>query len=1113
MPWRLHRSERSDSLVGRLADVLSQSTDDPFTPDVVAVPARGVERWLNQRLAHALGATDGTGDGVSANIRFPSPSGLVDTAVTAAIDIDDDPWTQTTWRLLHVIDASLDEPWCAPLARHLAGGQGRRLATSQRLSGLFASYGSQRPAMVRDWRAGRDTDGSGTMLSDDLTWQAELWRRLRTAIGIASPAERLEDVCRRLREEPEITDLPPRLSVFGPTRLSTDQVAVMRALAEHRDVHLWLPHPSAALWETTHAARGRRRDDPTRHSVRHPLLASLGRDVREMQQLLTEAGGATTDEHHPAAPPPATLLGRVQAGIRDDEPPPGVPLAGADTRAMLDADDRSVQVHACHGRSRQVEVLREVLLGLLEDDPSLEPRDVLVMCPDIESYAPHISATFGLGGSDAVHPGHLLRVQLADRSLRQTNPLLATIGRLLELADSRVTTSQVLDLAASPPVRRRFRFGDDELVRIRVWVTAAGVRWGLDAAHRAPYRMQRVAQNTWEAGLDRVLLGTAMSEDELHWVGLALPLDDVDSRDIELAGRLSELLDRLAQTLDRLRDDQPLTDWLAALDDALTALTSVSEADGWQLAQARRELARIAEGATEHAGVVLSTGDVHALLADQLRGRPTRAGFRTGDLTMCSMVPMRSVPHRVICLLGLDDGVFPRSTGVDGDDVLARDPLVGERDRRSEDRQLLLDAIMAAREHLVMLYSGADERTNTIRPPAVPVGEMLDVLDATVATRDDRWAREHVVVRHPLQPFDNRNFVAGSLATPGPFSFDRAGLAGARAAARERQQPPPFLTDPLPPGESAMIVDLDTLVRFLEHPVRGFLRQRLGVAAPEAGEELDDSLHAELAGLDTWAVGDRWLRLRLAGAAKDVCEQAEWRRGALPPGALGQATLDKVTVLAEGLLRAGADSRSGAPAVHDVSVELHGGRSLAGTVGGLHGRTLSRTVYSKLAAKHRLRAWVLLLALSTSRPDQAWQAVTVGRAPYDRIRRASLPGVPSAPTDTLADLVALHDLGLREPLPLPLAASLAYADVRVSGDDEQHALEKAAKAWDDAFEGDDRDHHTVWGPAARFRDVLQQRPRDADQPAGTDVRASTRFGALACRLWFPMLRVQQEETL
>jgi exodeoxyribonuclease V gamma subunit len=375
------------------------------------------------------------------------------------------------WGLLEVIDACAGDAWCAALGRHLDNGPGRRFSSAEHIARLFASYGAQRPDVLRSWQLGRDTDGAGAPLDADLRWQAELWRRLRVVIGESSPAERLVDVCASLREAPDKVDLPQRVSVFGPTRLTVDQVAVLDALSAHRDVHLWLPHSSAALWDKVRpTTRSRRRADVTAELALNPLLASLGRDAREMQLLL--AGTGATDTYHPPADAPQTLLGRIQADVRADAAPAG--------DAQMDASDRSVQVHACHGRARQVEVLREVLLGLLAEDPTLEPRDILVMCPDVESYAPLISATFGLGDvrGTTAHPGHRLRVRLADRSLRQTNPLLATTARLLELADARVTASQLLDLAASPPVRRRFRFDDDELERLRTWVTTSGVRWG-----------------------------------------------------------------------------------------------------------------------------------------------------------------------------------------------------------------------------------------------------------------------------------------------------------------------------------------------------------------------------------------------------------------------------------------------------------------------------------------------------------------------------------------------------------------------------------------------------------------------------------------------------------
>ncbi|CAA9353723.1 MAG: Exodeoxyribonuclease V gamma chain [uncultured Nocardioidaceae bacterium] len=1113
----VHRSERADALVEALAAVLGSAPADPFAPEVVAVPARGVERWLTQRLSARLGQSAVGGDGVCAAVNFPSPTRLFADAVAAGsgFELDDDPWApgRLAWALLALIDSCADEPWCPVLSRHLrAQGPSRRMVAATHLARLFTSYGEQRPTLLQEWQGGGDTDGAGAALADDLRWQAGLWRRLRAELAVPSPAERLAAACAALAEQPWLIELPDRLSLFGPTRLTRGQVDVLAALARHRDVHLWLPHPSAVLWDRVAEGAGalpRRRADPTDPVPRHRLLASLGRDARELQHVLRPV--AATDEYHPLDVPPETLLGRLQHLVHTDTPPPGPPLGGGpDRRPPLAPGDRSVQVHACHGRARQVEVLREVLLGLLAGDPTLEPRDVLVMCPDIESYAPLVSAAFGLADSDlpGAHPGHRLRVRLADRSLRQTNPLLAAISRLLELADSRVTASQVLDFAALPPVSRRFQLTDSDGERIREWVSTSGVRWGLDADARAPYSMERVRQNTWQAGLDRILLGVTMAEGEAGWVGLALPLDDVDSTSVDLAGRLAELVDRLAAVLAALSGQQPLHAWLDALAEALSELTAVSEADEWQLTQARRELADVAATAGEQAGsAVLSLGDVRTVLAERLAGRPTRANFRTGNLTMCSMVPMRSVPHRVVCLLGLDDGVFPRTSGVDGDDVLARDPVVGERDRRSEDRQLLLDAVLAAKEHLVVLYTGADERTNTKRPPAVPLGEVLDVIDATVRIQDGARARDEVVVQHPLQPFDDRNFTAGTLRSDGPFSFDRSALAGARAAAGERVDDPPFLAAALPTPEPQP-VELDALIRFLEHPLRGFLRQRLGVHLPDEGEELDDALHAELDGLTSWSVGDRWLRARLAGADPDTCREAEWRRGALPPGALGERLLTAVALEAEKLVEAAAADQQGPARTLDVAVALPDEREVRGSVGSVHGQILSRVEYGGLKPKHRLRAWTQVLMLAASCPDESWRATTLGRSKAMLMRSTLAAPAPDQARATLAGLVDLYDRGRCEPLPLPLAASAEYADRRRSGADQATALEKARDAWKKAFEHDDADAAVVFGAEAPFEVYLQQPPLPQEQDDVLDEPESSRFAALATRLWLPLLAAE-----
>ncbi len=788
-----------------------------------------------------------------------------------------------------------------------------------------------------------------------------------------------------------------------------------------------------------------------------------------------------------------------------------------------------MQVHACHGATRQVDVLREVLVGLLEDDPTLEPRDILVMCPDIEAYAPLLQAGFGLAdlpGAEG-HPGHRLRLRLADRALSSTNPLLAVAAGLAELAGGRVTATEVLDLASAEPVRRRFGFTDDDLAQLAMWVDHAAIRWGLDASHRAAYGLG-LAENTWEAGLSRILLGVTMAGDEHRYVDGALPVDDVSSGDIDLVGRFSEYVDRLRRFVDAAESAATIGQWMCALASGVEQLTAVATRDAWQHAQFDRELARIDDSAgvstsSTSVGDRVSTGstnresgggdtplllaDVRHLLAHRLGGRPTRANFRTGTLTVCTMVPMRSVPHRVVCLLGLDDGAFPRIGSVDGDDVLARNPVTGERDVRSEDRQLFLDAILAATETLVITYTGANEHTGAERPPAVPLGELLDALDTTATNRSGS-VREHVLTQHPLQPFDVRNLVAGELVGARPFSFDRAALAGAEAARRPRAAVTTLVTEPLPeqPVQDVALADLQA---FFAHPVRAFLRSRLDVTAPLEAEETHDAMPITLDGLERWTIGDRMLADLLNGTDPANTVQAERLRGELPPGRLGAQTLQEVVDNLKGLVAQTAPLRQGTPRALDVDIDLGGGRRLTGTVTSVFGNRLVTVSYSSLAAKHRLRSWVDLLALSAGRPDESWTAHALGRG------KAATAHASAGPLDHraeqwLRDLVDIYDRGMREPLPLPVKTACAYAEEtqqRGRGG-RSDPLWKARRAWETdpysptGIPGEDADpaHVQAFGEHAPLECLLTE-PRP-DEQWNTERH---RLGQYAVRLWQPLL--------
>jgi exodeoxyribonuclease V gamma subunit len=761
-----------------------------------------------------------------------------------------------------------------------------------------------------------------------------------------------------------------------------------------------------------------------------------------------------------------------------------------------------VQVHSCHGPARQVDVLREVLLGLLADDSTLEPRDILVMCPDIETYAPLIMADFGLGEVvPGAHPAHRLRVRLADRSLLQTNPLLGVASQLLTLAGGRVTASEVLNLAQSAPVRARFSFSDDDLEGITRWVRQSNIRWGFDQQHRRPFGVDFV-HNTWRFGIDRVLAGVAMSHDSGAWLDSTLPLDDVSSNRVELAGQLAEYIDRLQNAVDSLTEARPLREWLAALTDGITLLTRIdngdSSQDAWQHSQLEREFADVLHTAGPRADTVMRLPDVRALLQSQLAGRPTRANFRTGTLTVCTMVPMRSVPHRVVCLVGLDDGTFPRLGLVDGDDVLARNPMTGERDVRSEDRQLLVDAIGAATEHLVITYTGANEYSGQRRPPSVPLAELLDALDLTTSEK----VRSRVVVEHPLQPFDVRNVERGKLVPDVPFSFDPTVLRAARTATGERAQRPKFISGPLPQPAPDDVVLAD-LVAFFKDPVKGFFRS-LEYTLPWDVEGVDDAMPVDINALEEWTVGDRMLSDILGGMTPDQAKQAEWRRGTLPPGQLGWRKATEIRNQAELLATAALQHRHADAAAFDVDIDL-GTRRLTGTVSKVFCDRLVSVTYSKLDGKHLLESWIPLLALIAHDQSRDWSAVCIGRPKRGTTPRLAGLGRPEeAAVALLADLVAVYDAGRREPIPLPIKTSYAWAVARHSGEDPMRDATYRWKSGNYPGEDEAPAHTRAWGRYAPLADLMQ--PLRPGEEYGGE---SNRLGAYAARVWLPMLRAER----
>jgi exodeoxyribonuclease V gamma subunit len=887
----IYRSSRLEGLLDPLITLLDgMPPAEVLAPQTVIAAHPGMRHWLGTRLAERRGRR-----GVVANLDIVLPSDWLDglaRRVLGASAIALAPYRRERLRwLVHDRLPRIDHPQLAAYLRDDHGGR-RRFQLAERIARQYTRYLVYRPDWLAAWGAGRDDLPEPTFL-------APLWRQLRQRIDLPHRGERLQALVGALRRGADSGDDGP-LHLFGLSHLAPAELAVLRAVATRRLVVLYLPDPCREHWagirDDRQALRERLRQDAFGIDAEawfldhgHPLLGRWGRMGQHFMLALQDSDDVAIDlrDHRDAADeqPAETLLQRVQQSLRELDCSRVAAVAAS-------PQDRSLRVHGCHTRLRELEVLRDALLRERAERPDLLPSEMVVMAPDIGRYVPLLPAVFGEAGRhDGALPYHL-----ADVPLARGHPLLAAWRRLLALPEARLSAPELVDLLAMPAIARRFGLAGDDVEILIGWLRGARVAWGLDAAFRERCGVPAISAHTFGWGLDRLLGGYLVGGDGVDELVLAdgerlAPLEGAHGPQAALLGALDRLLCELSGLLEDAGGRRRASQWAARLEARMEALLQVDPADreGRDARQALRQAIRALATEPQAAGLdpELEFAVVRDLLFEQLDAPAERQRFLLGGVTFCGMVPQRAIPFRVVAVLGLDDGAFPRSDPNGAQDPMARHRRLGDRDARSDDRYLFLETLMAARDVLHLSHVGEGVRDGKPRNPAAPLAELLAFLDDCHGIDGDSprpWR-----VQHPLQPFDVRYFdgsdprlysyrteFAALAAPPGPAPAPFLALAGAWPSA-----PPPADT-----------VGLRELIAFFRDPARQVLTQRLKLRL----EALDDDrllasepLEARFDAID--GVTRRLFLDCARRAAREVPEAAPpWLAltGLLPPGHAGR---------------------------------------------------------------------------------------------------------------------------------------------------------------------------------------------------------------------------------
>ncbi|MGC7411381.1 exodeoxyribonuclease V subunit gamma [Pandoraea pneumonica] len=1140
-------SNRFTTLEAALLRDLAQAPGDPLHSETIVVPSVAVRRRLELDYADVFG--------VCANVRLAYlAQWLWDMAGKLLTVPESSPFAPD--RLVWPLYQCLAQPWVKTsprLAGYLAEADDvMRFELAERLAHIYDQYLTYRPNWLERWQSG-DTipvggaAGWGDVQRDDEVWQSELWRRALQHLDIRErhPTLRAIDQIEQLTPETLPSGWPARVSVFALSSMPPLSMVMLKAMSRLMDVHLYVLNPCESYWfdivPPSRLSYLKRRDGTAHREVGHPLLAEWGRQTQaHIDALYADLAQQAVEDRALFQPNTApTLLAALQNGILTlDDGRYGVPEGvGA---------DGSVEVHVCHSLARQIEVLHDRLLACFDEIPDLRPDDVLITVPDLGKAAPLIDAVFGTATP---------RIPYLVTGLppTRTNPVARAFASILALPQMRVAASDLVELARTDAVAQRYDLAGNVLDSIQNWLHAAGARrgWRGDALLRLDAQgAQRGKGSSGDSGvsgvsgdsgagrdaagvapaLERHTLGDAMMRLFLGYAlpDDALPVDDwlpvggIEGGRAELLGELARLIDDLDATAVALQTERTGLAWRDQLLAMLEQFFSDDARFADDVAEVRMAIEQIGSAIADGAPEVRVPVEVVArVLADALDD-PTRGGVPSGRVTFAAIPSLRSLPYRVVCMLGMDDGVLPGRVRADEFDLMRVLPQRGDRQRRDDERNLFLDLLLCAQDRFLITYTGRSVRDNAPLPPSTAVDELLDFTGQLLAPAsqgfhvdDQREARERLVVLHPLQPFSPAYFDGQHAAL---YSYDVSNGEAARQLATQLAAPvpeapaAPFVSEPLPAVAQTHLT-LDDLLRFWRHPGRAWARDRLGLTLGDVLTEVEDDepFVLDWAGRDALAArllprllradhGDARTRAdaieRIARVSHELpggATGAVWRRREL--GGLRALASQVREALAEGTqeiltmlpltpaLPSGWQTTAGAQWHGDAT--LSAPCLLQGRLAPVSRYGLVMYRYGSMRPSDLLAAWLSHLALCAhlQQPEHAGLDVAARTLWYGEDDTFALRPVENAET-LLGQLVALYRLGQTRPLPFFARSAWKLASTGKPSD-AQSQWEGSAFARGDA---DDPYTRLVW--------------RGVEDPLASpfDLLANTVFGPLVAHL-------------